>query len=370
MKVVVPQLWDYDKHGPGNVVEWFKREGEETGENDLLCQIMVVKAINNVYSGKSGIVSKILAPIGTEVKPGDDLAEIVESTTTVESGVGKAEKPSVKHVVERILATPSARRMAREKGIDLSILRGTGKEGIVTGEDVLLASRTERKEEAYAVKQITGLRKAISETMMKSISGSAQLTLHTAADVTELVALKKSWPGDRSISYNDLICHFTVKALQDHKYMNSHIIDNREIREFRDIHLGISVQTEEGLFSVVVRNAEKLSLDELKTNIGNLAGKARSGTLSIDEVTGSTFTVSNLGMVKINHFTPIINPPEIAILGVGGIGDKLELSPNGIELRKVIHLSLTIDHRAIDGYTASLFLNRLMEILGSPREFL
>ena len=375
MKVVVPQLWDYEKYGPGNVVEWFKEEGEETGESDLLCQIMVVKAINNVYSGIAGTVSKIMAPIGAEVKPGDELAEITEISAEPKKEIPGRVTRIASTSTGRIRATPSARRIAREKGIDIDGIKGTGKGGTITGEDVLASGpsgyeKARVPQEEYSARALTGLRKAVSDTMMKSIAGSAQLTLHTSADVTELFALKTSMLSDSNISYNDLVCYFTLKALADHKYMNAHLVEGREIREFKNINIVSAVQTDEGLYSVVVKDAGKKDLSDLGKSIGNLVEKARSRTLSVEELTGSSFTVSNLGMVGIDHFTPIINPPEIAILGVGSISDKLELTKGGVEFRKEMGLSLTIDHRAVDGYNASLFLNRLKEILGSPREFL
>lgn len=375
MKILVPPLWDYEKHGPGNVVEWFKKEGEETGENDLLCQIMVVKAINNVYAEKPGTLTRILAPLGAEVKPGDELAEISEGAPqTVGMKSGEKEAPSRETTV-RIAATPSARRLAREKGIELSTVRGTGKNNSITAEDVQAALQAHIAGEVeeggeYTARPLSGVRKAISDTMMKSLSGSAQLTLHTTADVTELVKLKRSSLSDSSISYNDLVCYFTVKALRDHGYMNAHLVDGKEIRVFSHVNLGVSVQTDEGLYSVVVKNAERQDLKQLERSIGSLVEKARGRSASVGELTGSTFTVSNLGMAGIDHFTPILNPPEIGILGVGAIRDYPAVTGNGLEFRKNMGLSLTIDHRAVDGYNGALFLKRLKEILENPRDHL
>lgn len=367
MRVKVPNLWDYEKHGPGNVVEWFKKSGEEVSKNDLLCQIMVVKATHNIYSEYEGVIEKVIAAIGSEVKPGDDLAEIVESGAKIIKEE-KEEKVEPIEYAERIRATPSARRIAKQRGIDLSTIDGTGKGGMVTERDLLQREMVSEAIEEYKVKKIAGIRKATAEAMMKSIHNSAQFTLHTYADITDLVKIRNERLREMWISYNDLLCFFTAKVLKDYPYMNAHIIGNEEIREYKPIHLGVSIQTDEGLYSAVVKNADALDLIKLSRAIDDLIDKAKMKTISMNELTGSTFTVSNLGMVDVEFFTPIINPPEVAILGVGTIRDHAVVSASGISFRKKIGLSLTIDHRAVDGYTASQFLTALKKALENPQE--
>ena len=369
MKVKVPELWDVEKHGPGTVVEWFKRAGEEVSENDLLCQIMVVKATHNIYSEQRGTLKQIIADTGKEVKPGDELAELSESEPVIEK-LREEKKEKRTETVERIRATPSARRIARQKGVDLSVLKGTGKGGMITEQDVLSGTTRPGLPEKTTIRKITGVRKATAEAMMKSIHQSAQFTIHMYADVTDLVKIRNERLREMWISYNDLISFLTVRVLKEFPYMNAHIIENEEIHEYGHIHLGVSIQTEEGLYSAVVRNADHLGLVELSRAIDELIDKAKLKKITMDELTGSTFTVSNLGMVGVELFTPIINPPEVAILGVGTIRDHAVPSSNGISFRKKIGLSLTIDHRAVDGFTAAKFLMKLKDELEDPRDLL
>lgn len=368
MIIEVPNLWDYEEHGKGTVVEWFKREGEEVRVNDLLCQIMVVKSTNNVYSNKSGKVSKILAEVGTEVKPGDPLLEISELIgEVVAEEYPRETKETAK--LEKIRATPSARRIAKEKNLDISLVAQEVAGKTVTARDVEEYLIKKGVSVQYTARKIAGLRKLISENMMKSIQNSAQLTLNREADITDLFKIREEKLREKGITYNDLISFFSIKTLEDHKYMNAHLVDE-EIREYVVIHLGVSVQTDKGLMVIVVKESNRKDLFQLSRDIKDLVQKAKSGTASPDELTGSTFTVSNLGMVGIHYFTPIINPPEIAILGVGEIYDKLESTTDGIKFRKKIGLSLTIDHRAVDGYTASEFLETLADLLSKPEEII
>jgi pyruvate dehydrogenase E2 component (dihydrolipoamide acetyltransferase) len=362
MIISIPEIWDYKKYGPGVVAAWFKKEGSIVKKDDLLCHIMVVKVTYEVRAPVSGRVVKIVAPKGSKVKPGDPLIDI-EETAEVITVIPEA-KPAEKALPSEtiIRATPAAKRLARELGIDLSTVTGTGPGGLITEEDV---KRYREAIPAYKAKELSGLRKIIADRMMESMKNSAQVTLHMEADVTELVNMYEKDLKNKDITYTALIVKAVSQALQEHPYMNAHIV-NDEIRIFNRINIGVAVAIEQGLLVPVIKDADKKSLSQISNEIKELSSLAKKEGLTPDQLTGSTFTITNLGMYGIDYFTPIINPPEIAILGIGRISDKLYYENKEIKVRKVITLSLTFDHRAVDGAPAAEFLAKIASILTNP----
>jgi pyruvate dehydrogenase E2 component (dihydrolipoamide acetyltransferase) len=203
--------------------------------------------------------------------------------------------------------------------------------------------------------------------MMASLHSTAQLTLTAKADVTAMVelrdVLRRRW--DTPISYTDLIVKAVALALRQHPILNSTLLDG-EILLLDEIAIGVAVALAQGLIVPVVRDAHRKSLLEIHHRLADLSERARKGTLNVDEVTGGTFTITNLGMYGIEAFTPIINPPEVAILGVGRIGEALALRDGQVVSRARMVLSLTIDHRIVDGAPGALFMQTLVELLEQP----
>jgi pyruvate dehydrogenase E2 component (dihydrolipoamide acetyltransferase) len=211
------------------------------------------------------------------------------------------------------------------------------------------------------------MRQIIAERMLKSLQTTAQLTLTAKADVSALVRLRdvlhQRW--NATISYTDLLVKATAAALREHPLLNSTLQD-RQILFHDDIHIGVAIALDEGLIVPVIRHADQKGLIELHRILHDLATRARSGALTMDEVTGGTFTLTNLGMYGIETFTPILNPPEAAILGVGRISEELTLARGQVVAREVMSLSLTIDHRIVDGAPGSSFLQTLVQFLEHP----
>jgi pyruvate dehydrogenase E2 component (dihydrolipoamide acetyltransferase) len=269
----------------------------------------------------------------------------------------------------RVLATPLARRMAEEEGLDLTHIRGTGPEGRITEDDVLRALQAREVPTAGLPQVIpfVGLRQAIAEAMMQSLHSMAQLTLTSQADVTALVELRdllrQRW--EERISYTDLIVKAVALALREHPILNSTLV-GEEIVLHDEINIGVAVALEEGLIVPVVREVDTKSVLEIHRAVQDLAERAREDALSVDEVTGGTFTVTNLGMYGVDAFTPIINPPEVAILGVGRITEELALINGQVAARSKMALSLTIDHRVVDGAPGAAFLQTLVQFLEHP----
>ncbi|MGC8607380.1 MAG: 2-oxo acid dehydrogenase subunit E2 [Vulcanisaeta sp.] len=313
MLITVPNLWNYDRYGPGVITEWYKKEGDIVKKKEPLCQIMVIKATYIVESPVDGKLTKIIAQKGTKVKPGDPLVEVEEITAPQAPAPAPTPQPA-----PQVITAPEVRE--------------------------------------YSVIKIEGLRRVIADRMTESLRTAAQYTLHMDVDATELVKLREE--RFRDYSYTELLSYIVIKALKDYPSLNAHVV-NDEMRVFNHVHLGIGIQTDNGLLVGVVKNADTMDLDALVKGIRRIIDDVRQGKATPEELTGSTFTISNLGMTEVIYFTPIINPPEVAILGVGKIRDT-----NG---RKLLPLSLTLDHRVIDGYVGAQFLGRLKELIEKPQ---
>lgn len=282
--------------------------------------------------------------------------------------------------VAGVKSSPLARRLAREHQVALDLLTGTGLGGRITEKDVLAAeSRPAAPDTVPAfpavparptreIRPLTGMRRVIADRMQASLQNSAQLTLHTEADVTDLAARRQAFRADEAgnrvrVTTSDLILKACAEALRRHWRANAAIVGN-EIHYLEDIDIGFAVALEDGLIVPIVRHADRKSIVEIARETADLAGRARSGRLKPDEVSGGTFTVSVLGMV--DAFTPIINPPESAILGVGRIVEKPAVHMGTIEIRSLMALSLTIDHRVIDGEPGARLLRRIRQYLEAP----
>lgn len=270
-----------------------------------------------------------------------------------------------------VLASPMARTLAREHGIDLAQVKGTGAGGRITEKDVL-AFVEARKVAAPPVAAppvraipFVGMRQMIAQRMSESLQGMAQVTLLTEADVTEMVRLREQLKQRYDLSYTDIIVKAVAVALKEHPLLNATLV-GEEIQLLSEIHIGVAVALEDGLIVPVVRDADKKTLQEIAQETKRLAEGARAGTLTVDEVTGSTFSITNLGMYHVDGFTPIINPPEAAILGVGRIVEKPAIYRGEIAKRAMLTLSLTFDHRLVDGAPAAAFLDRVRELLETP----
>ena len=205
----------------------------------------------------------------------------------------------------------------------------------------------------------------IAENMVASLQGMAQVTVTSEIDVTELVDLRERLKKAFELTYTDLIVKAVTVALRKHPRLNA-VLDGDVIQPLEDIHIGVGVALEEGLIVPVIRHADRLSVQEIGATLRSLAAKARSNNLEIDEISGGTFTITNLGAYGIDAFTPIINPPEMAILGVGRILEKVVVYRGDIARRSMMVLSLTFDHRLVDGAPAAAFLQTLGDVLSHP----
>ena len=272
---------------------------------------------------------------------------------------------------KRAPVTPAARKLAAEHNIDIALLTGTGPGGRITREDVQKAIDAPPPAAASAPAApapeaesmpLRGMRKVIAERMHHSLQTSAQLTITTEVDVTQLIERREEVRREFNTTYNDFIIQACAHALIQHPRMNASL-ENNAIQLHRSIHVGFAVALDEGLIVPIIRDADKKPLQTIAQEARTLAEKARAGKLQLEEVSGGTFTVSNLGMAGVDAFTPIINSPQSGILGIGRIVEKPVVHQGEIAKRSMMVLSLTFDHRVIDGAPAGAFLQTVADLL-------
>jgi pyruvate dehydrogenase E2 component (dihydrolipoamide acetyltransferase) len=275
-------------------------------------------------------------------------------------------------VGERIVITPRARRKAKELGVDWSTLHGTGKNGRIRERDIPLSETP--KPEPVDLREgipLTTIRKTIADRMVHSLHTTAPVTLTATVDATNLVQLRNQFkfavaaPNFSVPSFTDFFVKLTAIALQWHPNLNARWVDDRIVTS-SEIHIGIAVDTDAGLLVPVIRNVSSMSLKQIAQRSHELVDKARNRKLSTNEIQGGTFTITNLGAYGIDAFTPIIHWPECAILGIGRIHKQPSVVDNQIVPRDKVTLSLTFDHRLVDGAPAARFLQTLTKGIESP----
>jgi pyruvate dehydrogenase E2 component (dihydrolipoyllysine-residue acetyltransferase) len=368
----------------GTLINWLKAEGQSVTKGEPLMEVETDKATVEIEAPASGTLASVTASPGDEVTVGNRIAlilapgEKVESTSAQGSisapadaapqGPVKAERAWAK--VSRpsaiIPASPAARRLAREKGLDLSTLRGTGPEGAILAEDVTrsVASETPGSGGPPKIKetvQLTPMRRIVGERMAKSKQSAPHFYLGMDVDMTEITrkrnALKTA--GDAVVpSINDYILAASAQALSEFPSLNA-AFTGKDVELYADINLGVAVAIEDGLVVPVIRNADRLSLIELAKQSRELAEKAQKKKLFPLDYEGGTFTVSNLGMFGVDHFVAIINPPQCAILAVGQVAARVVAHGDGIAVRPMMTMSLSADHRVVDGAMAARFLQEV-----------
>jgi pyruvate dehydrogenase E2 component (dihydrolipoamide acetyltransferase) len=387
------------------ISQWHKKKGDNVKTGDILFSYETDKAAFDVEAEGSGIILDIMYQEGDEVpvlspvafigQPGEDTTLIRKDTSRKVSTIPAEKEITVENITAvnqeivpepcaGLRISPRARIMAEKLGINVNNLSGTGPNGRIIARDIEAASdlpgrHTQLKEQAgplqsaapedYTDNPLSNVRKIIAKTMQESISNSAQLTHHMSADARKILELRARFKAeyekgsDVNITLNDIVCFAVIRAIAEHPDANAHFLGDK-IRMFNKIHLGLAVDTPRGLMVPSLQNAGDLSLAQLSEKLREIAGQCRKGSINPELLTGSaaTFTVSNLGNYGVEMFTPIINPPQVAILGVNTILYRPADLGNGVfGFIPVIGLSLTYDHRAIDGGPATLFLKEIRD---------
>ena len=395
----------------GEVVKWLVKEGDTVKENQPLVEIMTDKVNVEIPSPKQGIVQKLMAKEGEVVKVGQTLLAIEEKggqpSVSAPERTPVATKPPLptpaksptintpqeippttvsqaSRKLDEALATPATRKLARDLGIDLTVVQGTGRGGRITDEDVQRFKQLGRTLAAITVTTsgprgaeervpLRGIRRKVAEHMLKSKNATAQVTHIDEVDMTEVAHLRekaKSSAEKRGVklTYLPFVIKALIPALKQYPYLNSSLDDEKEEIVLKKYYnLGIATDTESGLVVPVVKDAEHKSITQLATEISTLSEKAHAGQLALNEVQGSTFTITNVGGIGGMFATPIINYPEVAILGLHKITKRPVVKDNQITIRDMTYLSLSFDHRVLDGAMAARFVNTIKQYLEDPK---
>ena len=385
----------------GRLVKWTKREGEAVKTGDTLAEVETDKAVMELVARADGQLIKVMVAEGTTVPVGNVVAYIGAPGEKVDGAAAAAPaapKPSavspqplaaptpapvaVPADAARVKASPLAKRIAKETGVDLARLQGSGPGGRVVKRDLEGATATAapaprptpyapvvRSGAPYEDVPLTQIRKTIAKRLSASIGPIPHFFLTTEVDMERAAeardALNKQLGDQGKVSFNDIVIKAVALALTKHRACNAWFQDDH-IRYWNEVHLGMAVAVEDGLITPVIRDADRKSLAEIGTEAKDLAQKARNRRLKPDEYTGSTFSVSNLGMFDIDQFTAVINPPEAGIIAIGSIVAKAVPDGGQVVVRRRMRLTMSCDHRVIDGATGAQFLKTLKQMLENP----
>jgi pyruvate dehydrogenase E2 component (dihydrolipoamide acetyltransferase) len=388
-KVAVPRL-DPGMQS-GKIVEWLKKEGDHVEKDEPIVRIEGEKTTFEVNSPGPGVIRIVLADSGTDVPVGQTIALVggqeeslpAETMTKTIVGPVMAQEATIVAPVSRIAessASPAARKTAREAGIDLSKVKGSGPGGRIVREDVQKAveqTKTQpatapafpRKARAVAVARtirLAGKRKTTAERLSYGFHTTVPVTITMEAQM-EAILERRELQGraGEDVSITAYVVKAAAKALEDHPMINSSL-EGEEIRLYRDINVAVAINTPDGLVAPVIPGTNKKSLTEISHSIHDLTERSEQNSLTAADLTGGTFTVSNLGGFGVDMFAPTINPPQCAILGFGRTTQKPVIVEKQIRARSVATLSLVFDHRIVDGAPAARYLQRVRELLEDP----
>ena len=377
----------------GTLLKWLRTEGQAVAKGEPLMEVETDKATVEIEAPGSGILSQVTAKAGDQVPVGQRIAYILtpgeeSPPETVPAGrsappiqeekkqpapAAKITSTAVAPVASsagRLLASPAAKRIAKEKRVELASLQGSGPEGSVLVRDVLRALAETARQNTIAssgqqIVPLTPMRRIIGERMARSKQIAPHFYMSTDINMREVIRLRAEWQEgskNQKPSFNDFILHACARTLKNFPALNSSFTDVG-IQRHRDIHLGIAVALEEGLMAPVVRNADHLHLAALAARTRELVSKAQGKKLLPLDYEGGTFTVTNLGMLGVDSFTAIINPPQCAILAVGRIAERVVADDGMFAIKPMITATLSADHRVIDGAVGARFLQEVKDRL-------
>jgi pyruvate dehydrogenase E2 component (dihydrolipoamide acetyltransferase) len=397
----------------GRLVEWKKREGDAVAVGEVLAEVETDKAVMDLQARAAGLLLKQAIPPGTTVPvgqvvgvigaAGEDVSGMLDGSAARRVG-GSATpppppppprpspRPMAAAELTRIKASPLARKIAADRGLELSSLQGSGPEGRIVVRDLEAGSAESSRRAAPALAlgagpdartgftdvSLTQIRKSIAKRLAQSIGPIPTFYLTTEVDMERVSEAREALneaagrlggsaagASPPKVSFNDIVIKATALALRQHPACNAWWQDER-IRYWHEVHISVAVAVEDGLITPVIRHADLKSLREIAVEVKDLAGRARERRLQPQEYSGGTFSISNLGMFEIDEFTAVINPPEAGILAIGSVVPKPVAEGDRVVVRRRMRVTMSCDHRVIDGATGAAFLRTLKGMLENP----
>ncbi|WP_198471381.1 dihydrolipoamide acetyltransferase family protein [Acetomicrobium sp. S15 = DSM 107314] len=385
----------------GSVSKWHKKEGERVEKGEIIAEVSTDKINYELEAPESGILRKILiepdakvpvtAPIAIIAEVDEDISSLMPKgtaeaapATRVEAKAPPAPVAAQTPATQVIKASPAAKKLAKDHGIDLSLVTGTGPGGRIVEKDVEDYIERQKIEAAKPVAgpketlpaapakriPLVGMRKVIAQRMSESWHTSPMVTLNSEADASGLKSLREELKDEfkkrgASLSYNHILLKICAQALVEFPMLNTRLEGDEVILQ-DEVNIGLAIALEDGLIVPAVKNVDKKGLFRVAVETEELIERARGQRLTPDDISGGTFTITNLGMFDVRDFTPIINPPQCAILGVGAMTDRPVAIDGEVVIRPIMVLSLTFDHRIVDGAQGAQFLKRIKELVQNP----
>jgi len=385
----------------GSVSKWHKKEGERVEKGEIIAEVATDKINYELEAPESGVLRKILidpdakvpvtAPIAIIAEADEDISGLMPKGT---AGAAPATQAEVKAppapvaaqapATQAIKASPAAKKLAKDHGVDLSLVTGTGPGGRIVEKDVedyIERQKVGAVKPAAGFKEtppaapakrvpLVGMRKVIAQRMSESWHTSPMVTLNSEADANNLKLLRSNLRSafeskGVNLSYNHILLKICAQALTEFPLFNARLEGDEVILQ-DEVNIGLAIALEDGLIVPAVKNVARKGLFQIAVETEELIERARGNKLTPDDISGGTFTITNLGMFDVRDFTPIINPPQCAILGVGAMTDRPVAIDDSVVIRPIMVLSLTFDHRIVDGAQGAQFLKRVKELVQNP----
>lgn len=385
----------------GSVSKWHKKEGERVEKGEIIAEVATDKINYELEAPESGVLRKILidpdakvpvtAPIAIIAEADEDISGLMPKGT---AGAAPATQAEVKAppapvaaqapATQAIKASPAAKKLAKDHGVDLSLVTGTGPGGRIVEKDVedyIERQKVGAVKPAAGLKEtppaapakrvpLVGMRKVIAQRMSESWHTSPMVTLNSEADANNLKLLRSNLRSafeskGVNLSYNHILLKICAQALTEFPLFNARLEGDEVILQ-DEVNIGLAIALEDGLIVPAVRNVARKGIFQIAVETEELIERARGNKLTPDDISGGTFTITNLGMFDVRDFTPIINPPQCAILGVGAMTDRPVAIDDSVVIRPIMVLSLTFDHRIVDGAQGAQFLKRVKELVQNP----
>ena len=362
----------------GQIDRWLVKEGDVVKEHQPLADLITEKVNVELPCPKNGKISKILHGEGSTIQVGEVVVEIEyyeedsinennNSSESVEKEIANNQELKVSDVDDnKIIATPAIRKLAKEMDVDLSNIIGTGEKGRIKEEDLTKYKERSKSNSKEEIIEFTGMRKSIADKLSESVRNIAQATCVEEVDITELISLKNKISKEKNVTLLSFIIKSIVIALEKHPKINSIWNKNGELVLKKYYNIGIATDTSKGLIVPVLKDVNNKNVEKITNEVNKLAERAREGSISLEEIKDGTFTITNIGSIGSILSIPIVNYPQSSILAVNRINKKPAVVNGNLVEKNYVYLTVSFDHRILDGADVARFLNTIKELIEKP----